>query len=309
MDAGSMIENIEAVRRRLAALLQQRPEALSAWDGALKEAVDTLSETAEDLRAILEQVRISDPAPLKQKRSMTRHAEDALYRAMVELELPVQQRTRQLQALSRQLLAVQETERRYLARELHDEIGQGLTGLKLTLEMITPVPEHRPRLEQARSILNELLGQVRDLSLDLRPAMLDDLGLLPALLWLFNRYTTRTGIQVDFKHAGLEDRCATEVETSAYRIIQEALTNVARHAAVDAVSVCVLNERRVLSIRVEDQGIGFEPERAFTSGTSSGLAGMRERAALLGGELIIESAPDEGTRLVAILPLGDTASN
>lgn len=209
-----------------------------------------------------------------------------------------------LKALSLQLVEVQETERRHIARELHDEIGQLLTGLKLCLDMCMrlPVDEMRTNLDEARVLVNELIARGRELSLDLRPAMLDDLGLLPALLWHFERYTTQTGVLVRFEHAGLERRFSPQVETAAYRIIQEALTNVARHAGVDEVTVRLWSDQDRLRLHIEDQGTGFEPEVRLASGASSGLTGMQERAALVGGHLTIESAPGTGARLRAEMP-------
>jgi signal transduction histidine kinase len=211
-----------------------------------------------------------------------------------------------LQALSRQLVEVQEVERRQIARELHDEIGQILTGLKLVLEMSgrSPVDEVRVNLDEALTLVNELVGRVRGLSLSLRPTTLDDLGLLPALRWHFERYTTQTNVRVAFKHTGLEGRrFAPEVETAAYRIVQEALTNVARHAEVGEVTVRLWADRDTLGVQVEDQGAGFDVESALVRGTSSGLSGMHERVTLLGGQLTIESVPGVGTRLTAEFPL------
>jgi signal transduction histidine kinase len=212
-----------------------------------------------------------------------------------------------LQKLSRQLLKVQETERRHIARELHDEVGQALTGLKLLLDMSTRLPadEVTASLGEAQALLNELVALVRDLSLDLRPAMLDDLGLLPALLWHFDRYTAQTGVRVTFKHIGLERRrFAPQVETAAYRIVQEALTNVARHADVSEVTVRLWTDQDTLGVQIEDRGTGFEPEAALAAGTTTGLAGMHERAVLLGGQLTVESAPGAGTHVTTELPLG-----
>ena len=215
-----------------------------------------------------------------------------------------------LQILSQRLVEVQENERRYIARELHDEIGQYLTGLKLVLDMATRSPggDGDDNLNEALALADELMAQVRNLSLDLRPTMLDDLGLVPALLWHCGRYTDQTGVHVDFRHTHLEGRrFRSEVETAAYRIAQEALTNVARHAAVDNVTVRLWVEQDALSVQVIDQGAGFDPDDPLISDTSSGLVGMRERAVLLGGELTIESAPGAGTCLSAKLPLGGTA--
>ena len=214
-----------------------------------------------------------------------------------------------LKALSRRLVEVQEAERRYIARELHDEIGQLLTGLKLTLDMCARLPadEVARNLDEARDVVNELITHGRELSLVLRPTMLDDLGLLHALLWHLERYTTQTGIQVNFNHIGLESRFASAVETAAYRIVQEALTNVARHANVDEVVVRLWAAQDMLSIQIEDHGTGFEPEIVLAASASSGLSGMQERAVLLGGCLTIESDPGSGTRLTAELSLDDSA--
>lgn len=214
-----------------------------------------------------------------------------------------------LQALSRRLVEVQEAERRQIARELHDEVGQLLTSLKLALDrgLRSSAGPTTPSLEEARAFVGDLVARVRNLSLDLRPGALDDLGLLPALLGHFERYTQQTGLRVGFRQVGLERRFPSEVETAAYRIVQEALTNVARHAGVDEVAVRLWVQDGVLSLQIEDQGVGFDVEAAFRAGRSSGLAGMRERAGLLGGSLIVESAPGSGTSLLAEVPLGGFA--
>ena len=193
---------------------------------------------------------------------------------------------------------LEEAERRHIAKELHDEVGQSLTALKLRLQ----VADASEQVLQARGLVDELLTRVSNLSLDLRPAMLDDLGLLPALVWLFERYASQTGVQVQFAHAGLEGRVSPIVETAGFRIVQEALTNVARHAGVTTVDVRVWRDGRALSVQVADGGKGFDVDAALAAGRSSGLSGMRERASALGGALAIESAGD-GTRLTAELPL------
>ncbi len=210
-----------------------------------------------------------------------------------------------LQTLSHRLVEVQEAERRHIARELHDEIGQVLTGLKLMLEMNTRSASDGDGAElgQALALVNDLMGRVRELSLDLRPAMLDDLGLLPALLWHFERYTAQTHVRVEFRHSGLEHRFEPKVEIAAYRIVQEALTNVARHAQVNTVTVRLWADQDALGMQIEDHGIGFNPEVTLASRTSGGLSGMQERAVLLGGYLVIESVPGAGACLTAELPL------
>ncbi|MDB4967463.1 MAG: sensory box sensor histidine kinase [Myxococcales bacterium] len=194
---------------------------------------------------------------------------------------------------------LEEAERRHIAKELHDEVGQSLTALKLRLQ----VAEGSEQVLQARGLVDELLQRVSKLSLDLRPAMLDDLGLLPALVWLFDRYTSQTSVQVQFAHSGIEGRRVSPiVETAAFRIVQEALTNVARHAEVKAVDVRVWRDGDRMTVQVADAGKGFDAPRALAAGQSTGLSGMRERAGALGGKMEIDST-DGGTRLTAELPL------
>ena len=223
-------------------------------------------------------------------------------------EEKLKQCAERLEAHTRQLLEVQETERRYIARELHDQVGQVLTALQLSLRMSAnqPPDKIKANLEQAEALLNDLTGRVRDLSLDLRPSLLDDLGLLPTLLWHLERYTAQTRVQVTIKHAGLEKkRFRREIETAAYRIVQEALTNVARHAGVDQATVRVWSTRERLHVQIEDHGEGFDPAGVSAGATSGGLIGMRERASLLGGQLTVDSAIGAGTRVTAELALSE----
>jgi PAS domain S-box-containing protein len=207
-----------------------------------------------------------------------------------------------LEAVSVRLVDVQESERRRIARELHDEVGQALTGLKLQLEMASAGPGAPEALRSARSIAQRLIEQVRDLSLDLRPAMLDDLGLVPALLWHIERYTARTGVRIKLAHEGLGDRLAANVETAAYRIVQEALTNVARHARIHEATVRVRRTAAEVEIEIADRGAGFDPS-ATDLNLSTGVSSMRERTTLLGGTFQVASAPDAGTTVRASLPL------
>jgi signal transduction histidine kinase len=200
---------------------------------------------------------------------------------------------------------VQEQERRHVARELHDEVGQVLTGLKLSLEAMTRLPpaEVQGGLAAALELVTDLTARVRDLSADLRPSLLDVLGLLPALRSHFQRYTAQTGVRVTFAATGLDARLPPEVETVAYRVIQEGLTNVARHAGVGEAAVRLRREPGRLWIQVEDAGTGFDPAAAQAGDGTSGLLGMRERVGLLGGRLEVEAAPGRGARLTAELPV------
>lgn len=212
-----------------------------------------------------------------------------------------------LEALSRRLVQVQEDERRSLARELHDEIGQLLTSLRFAVDGFAPnLPDTQVgQLEQARALIDEALRRVRELSFDLRPALLDHLGLIPALSRMIERYTASTGVRVDLHYSGIEGRLAPQVETAAYRIVQEALTNTARYAGVNEASVRLWVEGGALHLQVEDRGAGFDAPQVLAAGRSNGLPGVQERLLLLGGRLRVEAAPGSGTHLFAELPLGD----
>ena|SRR5579864_45577 len=213
-----------------------------------------------------------------------------------------------LRALARQLLEAHETVQRSIARELHDEIGQALTALKLVLDMARrqPAADELGQLRDAQALVDDLIRRTRQLSLNLRPAALDDLGLLPAARHHLERYTSTTGIQVVFEHSGVEGhRFSAAVETAAYRIIQEALTNVARHAGVDTATVRLWTAGGTLGAEIEDKGAGFDAAVALGSQRSSGLIGMRERAVLLGGRLTVDSAPGTGARIIVELPCGE----
>lgn len=212
-----------------------------------------------------------------------------------------------LQALSRRLVEVQEEERRRLARELHDEVGQTLTSLRFLIEECAGIAAEpvSARLGEARALLAEALNQIRNLSFELRPALLDHLGLSAAIRSFAERFTASTRILIDFKHGGLERRLPPEVETAAFRMVQEALTNVARHARVVTATVRVWVDGDCLEVQVEDEGVGFDPNGVWTSGKSNGLTGMAERVQLLNGALTIESEPGGGTQLLARFPLND----
>lgn len=202
--------------------------------------------------------------------------------------------------LSRRLLNIQEAERRQIALELHDEIGQLLTGLKLALEFEARQTTRGAHLLQAQSVVNDLMSKIRKLSLDLRPATLDHLGLLPSFLWLFRNYKMQTGIEIDFNHQGISSRrFAPELETSVYRVVQEALTNIARHSGATSAKVRLWADEKHLSASIEDNGQGFDTEQVMKTTNSTGVTGMRERVELLGGHFHIESVKDKGTKVTA----------
>ncbi len=206
--------------------------------------------------------------------------------------------------LAKSLVEVQESERRHVARELHDQLGQALTGLQFMLEgaKSRAGETQRAQLDEIQETVGDIMEQTREISLRLRPSMLDDLGLLPTLQWLFDRYTRQTGIRVNFHNGGCTERFPAEIETAAYRIIQEALTNVARYAQVQESSVSLNKRADILWLEVLDKGKGFDPSLEFEKPTS-GLGGMRERASLAGGDLTVSSHPGQGTQILAALPL------
>jgi PAS domain S-box-containing protein len=211
-----------------------------------------------------------------------------------------------LQALSRRLVEVQEEERRSIACELHDEIGQALTGLKMLFDTLPELTGTvAERLEMGRSLVVDLIERTRRISLDLRPSMLDDLGLLPALFWHFERCRDQSRLEIDFKQSGMEKRFPASIETAAYRIIQESCTNIIRHAGVNLARIRVWADTDALHIQVEDKGVGFDQQSLRSDSLGGGLSGMRERAVLLGGSLVIRSTPTQGTTLTARLPLQD----
>jgi signal transduction histidine kinase len=210
-----------------------------------------------------------------------------------------------LKFFSRRLIEVQEEERRAIARELHDEIGQSLTALKLSVEIIADsLPsEHADNIRPIEKSLGELLSTVRNISLDLRPAMLDELGLVKTLLWYFERYTSQTGISVDFIQTGADRRFNQQSEIALYRITQEAMTNVARYAEIMRVLVEFIIEQERVTVRIKDEGRGFDVENAVNSG--SGLSIMRERAIISKGTFSLSSAPGKGTEITVEIPLQD----
>lgn len=211
-----------------------------------------------------------------------------------------------------QVIDAQESERARVARDLHDEIGQSLTSVLLGLRLVEDsldrpdldVEDCRQRTAEVRELVAAALRQVRTLAFDLRPTVLDDLGLTAALRRLVSEVGPRNALTVDLAVHGLDEdaRVAPEVETVVYRVVQEALTNVARHAAASSASVVIARDAGRLRAVVEDDGQGFDPDAA--PGSSLGMAGMRERASLVGGTLAVDAAPGRGTTVRLEVPVG-----
>ena len=210
----------------------------------------------------------------------------------------------ELQAVYTHLNRVQEDERLAIGRELHDEIGQNLTALNITLTRAARSrgEKAKPVLEQAQALVNEVSSHVHDLLANVRRPVIEKMGLLPGLLSYIDHYEALTEVKVDFRYRGLDVEFPPEVTSIAFHIVQEALTNVARHAGVKQASMRMSTTKGKLSVVVVDKGSGFD-SIALTEATTTGLSSMSERAAAVGGELKIDSSPGAGTRVILELPL------
>jgi PAS domain S-box-containing protein len=214
----------------------------------------------------------------------------------------------ELQFLSRRLVESQETERRHIARELHDEVGQSLTVAEMNLQAMLRSPRAAALmlpLKETMQAVERVLEQVHDLSLSLRPAMLDDLGLEPALRWYTNRQASLAGLTAEFHAEPLEQRLDPVVETACFRVAQEALTNVVRHAKAQALTVNLTKKNGHLHLSVRDDGVGFnvaDLREQAARGASLGLLSMEERAVLADGGFECISVPGQGTEIRAWFP-------
>jgi two-component system sensor histidine kinase UhpB len=209
------------------------------------------------------------------------------------------------------IINAQEEERKRVARELHDETSQILTSLLISLavldESITS-QQARDRIAETRQLAHQTLRAVRNLSFDLRPIALDDLGLLPALHWYIKEYQQKCALEVDFQASGFKERLPAELETVLYRIVQEALTNVARHAQARKATVRLEESEHEIHATISDNGRGFDAEKVqnmLGAGQEHGwgLVGMHERASLLDGNLTITSRLEQGTTIDVSIPL------
>ncbi len=232
-----------------------------------------------------------------------------------ELEETVQERTRQLQEtvgirgqLLERLITAQEEERHRVARELHDEAGQALSAIMLDLaraidELPSEAAGAKQRLLQSRSLAAQTLAEIRKLIYDLRPEVLDQLGLAPALRSYVKSRLEAKKIKVRFSFSGLEDRLPSRMEITLFRIIQEATTNIVRHSGASRVNIKVAATDSRVTATIEDDGEGFDVEAALQASESWGLRGIRERVSVVGGQLTIESEPGQGTRIQFQIPL------
>ena len=256
---------------RLARSLERMREALGA-------SIETIGRANQDLEHRVEE----------RTRELGR-----LYRALREREQGRAQ-------LLRKVILAQEEERKRIARELHDETSQSLAAT-------ADVPA-RARLAETRGIAVRALEELHRLLLDLRPSVLDDLGLTSAIRWCAERHLEPLGVAVRCEFSGLPQRLPPEIETTLFRVVQEAITNIAKHAEAETVLVQCAARPDAVTIEIEDDGKGFAPE-TVAGGTGLGLTGMRERVELLGGTFEVESAPGQGTRIVLTAPVSTEGSH
>jgi signal transduction histidine kinase len=214
---------------------------------------------------------------------------------------------RRIQEMSSQVLTAHEAERKRIARELHDDTAQALTSILVRLRLLERSSEDEDVLrnaEELRDLTSSALDSVRRMAMDLRPASLDDLGLVPALEAYADKHSHHWPIRIDLQVKGLRRRLPREVELVLYRVAQEALTNVAKHAAAKTARVHLARRRNEVTLVVEDDGAGFEMDKVRRmQGAGLGLFGMRERLALVGGDVEVESRVGGGTKVTARVPL------
>ncbi|OGP62388.1 MAG: hypothetical protein A2170_01325 [Deltaproteobacteria bacterium RBG_13_53_10] len=209
-----------------------------------------------------------------------------------------------------QIIEAQENERKRISRELHDEIGQALTAIKFDLDIMdrdlpATFPILRERLGEAKSLSNQTLAAMRQLSMDLRPTMLDDVGLIPTLRWYIQNFSNRLDITSNFQAIGLEEKLPPQIETAFYRIIQEALNNVSKHAEATRVEISLERRDSIISASVTDNGKGFDLDNVLRPESLErgfGIMGMQERVSHLGGKIDIQSKPDFGTYIYIEVP-------
>jgi PAS domain S-box-containing protein len=230
-----------------------------------------------------------------------------------QTEAALREHAERLRILARRVVEVQEQERRHLSRELHDQIGQSLTMIGMNIQVLqrTSSRETQPLLEDCLAIVGRTLEQVRTLALDLRPSMIDDLGLAAALQWLVALQAKRAGLVAHWTAQSSGTPLPPDVATACFRVAQEALTNVIRHARAQNVWVELLEGEAEVRLTVRDDGVGFDPQearRCAARGENLGLLGIQERVEMLGGRTAIESEPGQGTTVLVWFPVASKQS-
>jgi signal transduction histidine kinase len=254
---------------------------------ALKGSIETVARSNQELEARVE----------------------ARTQELTRLYSQLQEREEWREELLRKVISAQEDERKRLARELHDETSQTLSALAMKIETALaawPGDASRERLTEAKALTVRIIEELHRLIFDLRPSVLDDLGLLSAIRWYAERHLGPRGISVRCEFSGTEARMTPELETALFRVAQEAITNIAKHSRAETVLVQVLERDDEISIEIEDDGKGFSPASLPPPAARErglGLLGMRERVELFGGTIEIDSAPGRGTRIAVTAPL------
>lgn len=284
-------------------------ELLGSWqrvDRLVARLVET--QTAHSLRLKLELQKLSERLLRESAILMVGGLLFAVlfafvtYRYAGRLIRELETQTAELGKVSWQLLEKQEVTAKRFSHELHDELGQSLTAMKANLVAVSSSNGvNRDRLDDCMHLVDEAIVNVREMSQLLRPTLLDDFGLAASLRWLCERYRQRTGLRIEF-HGPAEARFSEEVETHLFRIAQEALTNVARHAAASSVDVTLRIDEDGVALSIRDDGRGVEDKRDAEQPRGLGMVGMRARARSAGGELKVRSEPGKGTLVEAILP-------
>ncbi|MBL8095607.1 MAG: sensor histidine kinase [Anaerolineales bacterium] len=213
--------------------------------------------------------------------------------------------THELRRLSQRILEAQEDERQRVARELHDQSGQSLTTMLVRLRLLErseDVAQARMHVQELRKLTAQALDEIRRIALELRPKILEDLGLCEALAWRADELNAGGGVRATLETSGMEHRLSRDLELALYRVAQEALTNVARHAQARSAQVTLRQGNGRVTLIVEDDGAGFDAESKLAHSSGLGLAGMRERLALVGGTLQVRSSPGLGTHVIASVP-------
>lgn len=301
LSVSSAMMMLRMTRRPIKALKERAADLLEGGGLCKRVSVrsgDEFCDLADHFNLILDQLE------------STTVSKDMLEQVNIELRREIMGRKtmqRALSKLSRKLIEAQENERRHIARELHDHIGQSLTALKINLESQQANPvQVLSTLRENLTIVVEILSQVRSLSLKLRPALLDDLGLVPALRWHLDQQGQRSSFTTEFTNSYTEPHPGRDVENTCFRIFQEAVTNISRHAQARHVRVSLERSDNNLVLTIRDDGVGFDVAVARQNaikGNSMGLLGMEERAQLIGGHIQLASAPDKGTEIHALLPI------
>ena len=264
-----------------------------------------------DLGRLATRLKSGDPTiELKNPDPYTTRMAETLRSLFLQLE----ERNRELHALSERAINAQEDERRAIAQSLHDDTGQALSMLIIHLDRIDErihqdEKELKKQVADARELAANSLTELRRTLSGLRPAILDDLGLVPAIRWFARTNLEGIGIRVVVKAPSIPLELSPAITTTLFRIVQEAVSNVVRHAGAETVTIILQLNEGTVQLRVEDDGCGFDTGNASRDAVELqrlGLLGIRERAELLGGEFKIESAPEKGTRLQVSIPLGGT---